>query len=126
MPGPTLLATVVSRVKGHHEYRYPYRIGERISCNMEINNIYSRNAIVVKSRGGEIIGHMPDGLSRVIFPLVQSGKILRIEGKILGDARSAPEGTWIQGGGIEIPCKFKIYGKSSDKRQVCNILKNGP
>ena len=27
-----------------------------------------------------------------------------------GEPRNAPEGTWVLGGGIEIPCKYHIYG----------------
>ena len=52
------------------------------------------------------------------------GKINRIDGKITGEARSAPEGT-SQGGGIELPCNYKIYGNIDCKSFVKSELKKG-
>ena len=28
-----------------------------------------------------------------------------------GQSRSAPEGTWVQGGGLEIPCFYEVFLK---------------
>ena len=44
------------------------------------------------------------------------------DGRIVGDARPAAEGTWVQGWGIEIPCKYNVYGKIERKDSVTNIL----
>ena len=68
-------------------------------CYRQPGNFYSRPAIIVKSRNNKTIGHIPDGLAKVIHGLVVEGKINRIDGKITGEARSAPEGTWSKGGG---------------------------
>ena len=32
------------------------------------------------------------------------------EGGSTGPSRNAPEGIWVRGGGIEIPCRYKLYG----------------
>ena len=47
----------------------------------------------------------------------------QIYGVITGLARAAPEGTCTQGGGIELPCKGKIYGRENCKDMVQNLLK---
>ena len=33
----------------------------------------------------------------------------RFETEVAGSTGDAPEGKWILGGGIEIPCKHKVY-----------------
>ena len=53
------------------------------------------------------------------------GKKKKIDGTIVGDAKPSPEGTWTQGGGIEQPCKYKLYGDIKNKKTVRNILKQG-
>ena len=86
---------------------------------------YSRHAIIVKSRNNKTIGHIPDGLAKVIHGLMVEGKINRIDGKITGEARSAPEGTWSQGGGNVLPFNYKIYGNIDCKSFVKSELKKG-
>ena len=39
--------------------------------------------------------------------------------------KPAPEGTWTQGGGIGLPCKYKLYVDIKNKKTVRNILKQG-
>ena len=109
-------------VKGHHAYLHQYHIGQRVTCRIEANNAHSTNAIVVESMNGETVGHIPDGLARIIKPLIRNGLIERVEGKITGDSRSAPEGTWARGGGIELPCKYKLYGPIKHKINVRKML----
>ena len=47
--------------------------------------------------------------------------ILRDTGKIVGDARSAPEGTCVRGGGVEIP--YKMYRQIRYKTSIREMLK---
>ena len=61
----------------------------------------------MKSRNNKIIGHIPGGLAKLLHGLIEDGKLKRIDGKITGEARFAPEGTWSQGGGIELPCPIQ-------------------
>merc|ERR1712126_274841 len=105
-----LQASLLSEVKGHHVYRHQYHIGQVVICRRETDNAYSRDAIVVKSVNGETVGHVPEAIARIINPLWRDGLIQRVKGKIMGNSRSAPEGMWVRGGGIELPCKYKVYG----------------
>ena len=40
--------------------------------------------------------------------MLKDGTIISMEADIIGKSRSAPEGTWVLGGGIEIPCRFYL------------------
>ena len=62
-------------------------------------------------------------MSQLLSTLVKDGKIKPIYGVITGHARAALEGTWAQGGGIELPCKYKIYCRENCKDMVQNLLK---
>ena len=39
--------------------------------------------------------------------------------------KPAPEGTWTQGGGIELPCKYKLYGDIIKKEDCKKYSKTG-
>ena len=39
----------------------------------------------------------------------------RLEAGGTGSPRDAPEGKWVLGGGIEIPCTYKVYGRINQK-----------
>ena len=39
----------------------------------------------------------------------------RFEAGVTGSPRDAPEGKWVLGGGIEIPCTYKVYGRIDQK-----------
>ena len=117
-----ILAKVSSRIKGCHVYNYTYTIGEQITTEMEDDNVFSRNAIAIFSRLDEKIGHVPEQLATKLKPLWRDGCITEITGKITGEARSATEGTWNQGGGIEV-CIYNIVGKKKHKLKVRNTLK---
>ena len=56
----------------------------------------------------ERVGPFPGGLAQLLYSLIQ-------DGRILGDDRPAAEGTWIQGWGIDIPCKYNVYGNILNK-----------
>lgn len=77
-------------------------------CYPEPSNRHSKdqNAIIVKKRNVEfdehediVIGHVPDSetLSCVIRPLLKDGTITSMSGEVTGEARKAPEGTWVMG-----------------------------
>ena len=104
--------SLTSVMKGHHVYNYEYEIPERSKCCVEDNNLFSRHPIVVKSNkeGEAIIGHV-------------SYLLCKWENNCETHIR-APEGTWTHGGGIQIPCKYKIYCKRQHRQYVKNKLKN--
>ena len=34
---------------------------------------------------------------------------------VTGSPRDVPQGKWVLGGGIEIPCTYKVYGRIDQK-----------
>ena len=64
------------------------------------------------------MGHIPESLSEVLSPSMDCWTIIRITAVIDNEHRRAPEGTWIPGGGIEIPCTYKIYSAKINKRTI--------
>ena len=119
------VAKISSRVKGHHVYQYNYTVGEDFSCAMEPSNIYSKNAIAVKEKNSnKIVGHIPEPLAKILYPLMKSCKVYEIACTITGQSKKAPEGTWVLGGGIELPCRYFLYGPKIRKREVRKCIKD--
>ena len=109
----------------HHVYNHQYKVGEELSCVLEANNAYNKNAIAVKDKNkGNIVGHIPESLTKVLYPLSKTWKVYEISCKIKGQSRKAPEGTWVLGGGPEHPCCYSLYGPKIRKREVRDVLKN--
>ena len=50
---------VTSRIKGHHVYNYKYKVGETLICEREPINKHGQNAIAVKNKDQQVIGHVP-------------------------------------------------------------------
>ena len=75
----------------------------------------SDNAIVVKTRV-EDTDKKETGTD--FRPLLKDGTVHSIVAKITGEKRGAPEGVWVQGGGIELPCKYFVYGLKTSKQRV--------
>ena len=46
-----------------------------------------------------------------------------MDSEVTGDPRPAPEGKWVIDSGIEIPCKYRLYGPKSVKKEVRAVLK---
>ena len=65
---------------------------------------------------GDSSGHVPDPLARILAPMLDGGVIMCMEGTVTGVARSAREGVWAPGGGIEIPCEYVLYGVKNTAR----------
>ena len=56
-------------------------------------------------------------------PLMRQGFLKTIKAEITGKKIAAREEMWMQGGGIQIPCKYKLYGDDSYKHVLRNVLK---
>ena len=55
-----------------------------------------------------IVGHVPDALAAELFQMLKD-KTLVMNCSITGESRRPEiEGTWNQGGGIEIPCRYEL------------------
>ena len=80
-------------------------------CLRDDNNKYSNNAIKVlskveKKKKESCIGKT---VPEVFGQNFASWRILSMEAVINGEKRRVPEGTWVPGGGIELPCTYSIY-----------------
>ena len=56
--------------------------------------------------------------------MLKDGTLISVEADVIGKSISAPEGTWVLGSGIEIPCRFYLHALKKDKRQIRQKLKN--
>ena len=57
------------------------------------------------------------------LPVPLRSWIPHFEGGVTGPARGVPEEKWILGGGIEIPCTYKVYGWIDQKSYLCKKIK---
>ena len=73
-----LLGKLKSRVKGHHVFQSNYTIGDNFVGSPEPENQHSKgkNANIVKKPDEDaVLGPVPDALSQIICPMLQSGTI---------------------------------------------------
>ena len=111
------------RVKGYHVFRAGGP-GENFFGEREAHNLHSKAAIKVKlNTDGSVIGHIPDGLAAVLAPLLDSGTVTSVTGTITDPPRSAAEGVWAVGGGIELPCEYALHGAKKDRSHVRTALR---
>ena len=101
---------VTSSIKGFHVYRRSPDIGEKLKCVLKETNRHSNRAIKVVGDANEAIGHVPDGLSDVVAPVLKKEIVLSVETEVTGHPRDAAEAKWTLGGGIEVPCICRFYG----------------
>lgn len=105
------IASITSRIKGHHVFKHKYKVGEEFSCFLEPGNPHSPsdNAIMVKTRveGTDkkeaVVGHILEPLAQILGPMLKDETVHSIVAKITAEKRGAPEGVWVQAGGIELP-----------------------
>ena len=62
------VATLTSRVTGFHAYKKQVDIGIKLHCELEPENSLCRKAIVVKTKEGDAVGHVPDLLAHALAP----------------------------------------------------------
>ena len=116
----TCHAVSTSRIKGHHAYNPDYFVGEEPICELEFTTKYSHNLIEVKRKNKDVtVGHVPEALAAILFPLRKVWKVYEIQAKITGKSQRAPERTLVLGGGIEIPCHYTIIGLKIHKKNCC-------
>ena len=81
----------------------------------------------------QLDNHVPDTLGEVLFQPFADGNI-NVSAKLAGQFRSVPEGIWVQGGGLEIPCFYGVFVKQplpelknslKEKLSVLNHNANG-
>ena len=69
--------------------------------------------------------HVPEPLARILAPMLKDNTVTYIQAVITGGKRGAPEGVWVQGGGIELPCKYKVYGPKKNRSRVRQEIRKG-
>lgn len=116
------LVSVNSVIKGHHVYRISYACGTELDCFLEPKNEHIDFAIVVK-KGDTTVGHIPEGLCQPLTQLFMDGSIVQIKLVITGQPRSAREGTFVPGRGLEIPCSYLLFRPRDKKGLVHLVLK---
>ena len=98
-------------------------IGTKPHCELELENSLCKKAIIVKTKEGDTVGHVPDLLAHALAPEISGGNIVSIETIVTGEPRSAPEGMWVIGGGTETPCKYRINADNKLKRKITTMLR---
>ena len=53
---------------------------------------------------------------------MKNGRIIWVVATNIGESPSAPEGVWMQEGGIEIPFKYTLHGMRKGKIYVHNVF----
>ena len=109
------LAKINSTIKGYHFYFKSSNFGEILKCVLEPANKHSRNTIRVLSTKRETIGHVPEILAKILALEKTKETILSSQAEVTGSPRDAPEGKWVLGEGVEIPCTYKVYGRIDQK-----------
>ena len=85
----------------------------------------AKKPIIVKTKEGDAVGHVPDLPAHSLAPEISGGNIVSIEAIVTGEPRSAPEGTWVIGRGIETPCMYLIYSDKKLKSKIRAMLTKG-
>ena len=117
------VATLTSRVKRFHAYKKQVDIGTKLHCELEPENSLRKKAIIVKTKEGDTVGHVPDLPAHALAPEISGGNLVSIEAIVTDEPRSAPESTWVIGGGIETPCKYLIYPGKKLKSKIRTMLR---
>ena len=117
------VATLTSKVKGFHAYKKQVDIETKLHCELEPENSLCKRAVIVTTKEGDTVGHVPDLLAHVLAPEISGRNIVSIEAIFPGEPRSAPEDTWMIGGGNETPCKDLIYADKKLKSKIRAMLR---
>ena len=111
-----------SAVKGYHVYRNEFPEGTILECLQEPENEYSESAIIVKE-AETVVGHVPEGLCQLFTKLFNDERVVNISAEIMVPPRPSSNGIFVKGGGIEVPCSYKLHRSSDKKVEVRLFLK---
>lgn len=87
----------LARPKGElgesHVYQIAFVVGAVFICQREPSNSHSSWAIVIKNpESKETVGHVPDYLPCVLFPLLTSGLVISMKCEVTSMSKAAKEG----------------------------------
>ena len=116
------IASITSRIKGHHVNEHKYKVGEEFSCFLEPSNPHSPsdNAFVVKTRveytdkKETVVGHIPKPLAQILGPTLKDGTADSIVAKITRSARRSLGAGWRNRASLQVLCLWaeNIQAKS--------------
>ena len=86
-------------------------------------NAYSDIAIVAKRRS-QVIEHILERLAKILTPILEDGRLNKIDGCITKPKRPVPESTWRTGGGIELPCCYVLHRLKESRKDVRKCLRD--
>ena len=124
--------TMTSRVKGDHNYNAKPKINAKCVYYLQPANSYSSQCYRCQDKrrppnsaepdSDVKVGQVPDAQANVLYRQCEFGYIIMT--CIINDhSRAVPEGVWVQGGGIEIPCLYDVEIQEEVSRDVRKCLK---
>ena len=96
---------VESSVRGYHAY-FKYStvcVGELMMCEIKENNDHDKYAVAVKNESGQIVGHVPIELSKLICKFIRDCGEVEVE--CIGHRYNVG-----QGKGLDIPVDYRLIG----------------
>ena len=105
------IVSVKCVIKGHHVYRITYSCGTNLDCFFEPDNQHSDSAIIVKKGNNLILSDIFRKFMSVFDTVAQGGQYCSYHFRNY----SAAEGTFVQGGGLEIPCIYDLIWTTREK-----------
>ena len=83
-----------STMRGYHAYTNERKvsIGEIMFCEIEDSNEYDENAVAIKTKDGEIVGHVPEELSSLFHNFLKIMVTLRLNALAAGLTRVLERG----------------------------------
>ena len=111
---------VESSVLGYHAY-FKYStvsVGELMMCEIEENNDHDKYAVAVKNESGQIVGHVPIEISKIMCKFIRDCGEVEVE--CIGHRYNV--GPWVAGLLLAIPCFERLKGR---EKTVCWCPKRG-
>ena len=59
----------------------------------------------------------------ILAPLLDGRIVTSITGTVTGPQRSAADGVWAVGGGLELPCDYVLHGAKKHRSSVSTTLR---
>ena len=94
-----------------------------MNWNLQISTVIIQLRSRSKTKMSQSVDHVPEALAAILFPHLKAWKVYEIQAKITGKSWRAPEGTWVLGGGIELPCQYTIIGPKIHKKNCRKELR---
>ncbi len=64
-------------------------------------------------------------VAEIFSNMMNMNLISDVTAKVTGYRQAAPDGVWVPGGGIVLPCTYKIYGGIANRNTVRSQIENG-